>query len=204
MFKDITGKPRPQGSGFDIGAYESEDTTALETAITSGPANPSGSTTASFSFRATPDESTFECQLDGTGFSGCSSPKTYNDLPDGSHTFQVRAQDAVGNPDSTPASFTWTVDTTAPMIWSVLASKIKKFSGTISWTTNEPADTQVEYGTTSVLVPSEFTPLIETRVLTHSQTLSNLVRKTTYYYRVMSRDPAGNQKVSDTSAFKTR
>ena len=33
---------------------------------------------------------------------------------DGSHTFEVRASDAVGNADPTPDSFTWTIDTAAP------------------------------------------------------------------------------------------
>ena len=44
----------------------------------------------------------------------CSSPKDITGLSDGSHTFQVRAVDAVGNRDPTPAIFTWTVDATAP------------------------------------------------------------------------------------------
>ena len=41
---------------------------------------------------------------------------TYANLLDGSHTFLVRAVDVSGNADPTPASFTWTVDTTAPVI----------------------------------------------------------------------------------------
>ncbi len=44
------------------------------------------------------------------------SPQTYNGLPDGSYTFEVRAIDSLGNADSTPASYTWVIDTTAPTV----------------------------------------------------------------------------------------
>jgi hypothetical protein len=52
--------------------------------------------------------------LDGAAFAACSSPKSYSDLADGSHTFQVRATDAAANTDPTPASSSWTIETTAP------------------------------------------------------------------------------------------
>ena len=65
------------------------------------------------------DSLTFECDLDGAGFESCSSGQTYPTLGLGSHTFQVRAIDAVGNTDTTPASFTWTIqppDTSSPTV----------------------------------------------------------------------------------------
>jgi predicted extracellular nuclease len=93
------------------------DTTAPDTTITSNPSNPSNSSSASFSFSGT-DTGTgvasFECKLDGGSFGACTSPQPYSSLADGSHTFQVRAIDGAGNVDPTPASFTWTIDTTAP------------------------------------------------------------------------------------------
>ena len=90
------------------------DTAAPNTTITAQPSDPTNATGASFSFSATEGGSTFECQLDGGGWSSCASPKVYSGLSQGSHTFQVRATDAAGNPDATPASFTWTIDTAAP------------------------------------------------------------------------------------------
>jgi len=97
------------------------DTTAPDTTITAHPSNPSGSSSASFSFGGTDNHSaagalTFRCELDGGGFGSCSSPKSYSGLGDGSHTFKVKATDEAGNTDATPDSFTWTVDTTGPSI----------------------------------------------------------------------------------------
>jgi len=90
------------------------DTTAPQTTIDSGPSATVASATADFTFSASESGSTLECQLDGGGWGSCTSPASYPGLADGSHTLDVRATDALGNVDATPASRTWTVDTTAP------------------------------------------------------------------------------------------
>src|SRR5919106_1311126 len=79
-----------------------------------------GSTTSNsmkFSFSGTDKEgktiNQFECSVDGKPFVTCVSTNTVNVI-DGTHTFSVRSEDNAGNKDSTPAYFTWTVDTTAP------------------------------------------------------------------------------------------
>src|SRR5207247_1669164 len=80
----------------------------------------STSSSASFSFTATEAGSSFACRLDSGAFTPCVSPRSYSALGFGSHSFQVRATDAAGNTDPTPASYTWTVgfptppDTTPP------------------------------------------------------------------------------------------
>jgi hypothetical protein len=82
-------------------------------AITDRPQTPTNSESASFAFSDAQAGVTFLCKLDGGSFAACSSPKAYDDLDGGAHTFQVQARDAAGNLSS-PASATWTVDTDEP------------------------------------------------------------------------------------------
>src|SRR3989338_3226936 len=88
------------------------DTTPPDTSITSQPLNLTNSTSANFSFTST-ETATFECQIDNSGYTACTSPKEYIGLAEGLHTFDIKATDAAGNTNSTPASYTWTIDTTA-------------------------------------------------------------------------------------------
>ncbi len=67
------------------------------------------------SFGADESGARFECRLDGGAWAaGCTSPGTFAQLADGSHIVAVRATDLAGNADPTPASTSFTVDTTAP------------------------------------------------------------------------------------------
>jgi DNA-binding beta-propeller fold protein YncE len=94
--------------------FHETDTSAPDTTIDTGPTALSGAST-SFTFTSTDTPLLgFECRLDSAQWVSCTSPKSYSGLSDGSHTFQVRAVDAAGNPDPTPASSTWTVDGTPP------------------------------------------------------------------------------------------
>ena len=87
-----------------------------DTTITGGPAE--GSTTnenaPTFGFTASEEGSTFQCRLDAAAFAACTTPFTTEALADGTHTFAVRAIDGAGNIDPTPATATFTVDTTPP------------------------------------------------------------------------------------------
>jgi hypothetical protein len=90
------------------------DTTSPQTSIDSGPSGLTNDNTPTFGFSASEAGSSFECQLDGGGFSACSSPHTTGPLPDGPHSFAVRATDEAANTDPSPASRSFTVDTQAP------------------------------------------------------------------------------------------
>ena len=83
------------------------DVVPPETTITAAPPGNSRSASASFSFVANEPDVQFQCRLDGAAFAACSSPTTYTGLAAGSHTFAVRAIDAAGNVDPTPATHTW-------------------------------------------------------------------------------------------------
>ncbi len=85
-----------------------------DTSISPGPASPTNATTASFDLSSPQGGVTFECRLDGAAFAPCSTPVQLGNLTEGSHTFQARARDTLGNPDATPASWTWTIDLTPP------------------------------------------------------------------------------------------
>ncbi len=102
--------PSPASRTFTV------DTTAPQTTISSGPAN--GATTAdstpTFEFSSGDGGATFACSIDGGGTFACESPFTPSALADGAHTFAVTAADEAGNTDPSPASRTFTVDTTAP------------------------------------------------------------------------------------------
>jgi hypothetical protein len=110
------GFPRIVGERVDIGAFE---LAPPDTSITSGPVDPTNSSSATFGFTGTDDVTTagnlmFECRLDTSAFAACSAPVPYSSLGDGPHTFEVRAIDQHGAVDPTPASHTWMVDTLAP------------------------------------------------------------------------------------------
>ncbi len=58
---------------------------------------------ASFGFRSSEPSGGFQCKLDNRPFASCKSPKVYRHLDSGPHTFEVKARDAAGNRDPTPA-----------------------------------------------------------------------------------------------------
>jgi hypothetical protein len=106
---DADGDSATTVKAITVSSAPPADTTPPDTTITSGPSNPTSSTSASFAFTSSKAGSTYECKLDAGAYAACTSPKSYSGLSAGSHTFSVRATDAAGNTDASPATQTWTI-----------------------------------------------------------------------------------------------
>ncbi len=107
----LAGVADPTPSSFDW----TIDRTAPNTTITSAPPTLTNNPVATFTFISTEAGGGFQCSLDGSIFTDCTSPYATAPLLDGKHTFKVKAVDAAGNADKTPARASWTVDTIPPV-----------------------------------------------------------------------------------------
>jgi DNA-directed RNA polymerase specialized sigma24 family protein len=104
-----------------------------ETRITAGPTGPTSSASATFAFSSPDTAATFQCKLDDRDWASCSSGKAYSGLPQGSHTFKVRAKDSAGTNDPSPAQRTWKVDTVAPNTTITSGPKASTASGSATF-----------------------------------------------------------------------
>src|SRR5207302_1905101 len=128
----------------------------------------------------------FLCQLDSSAFTACTSPATYSALSQGSHTFSVKTQDSAGN-QSSAASFTWTINTTAPptpTITSTPANPTNQTSASFSF-----SDSQTGVSFLCQLDSSAFT------VCSSPATYSGLSQGS-HTFSVKARDAAGNQSAA--------
>jgi len=120
-----------------------------------------------------------------------------------SYHFRVNSRDAAGRlATSNDFSFiTLAPDATPPAISNISVNFISHNSATIKWTTNEPADSQVEYGVSTAYGSSS--PLSQNLQTEHSVVLTGFSTSTTYHFRVLSRDGAENLTTSPDQSFTT-
>jgi hypothetical protein len=86
----------------------------VDTAVTARPPAATSSRSADFELASTSPDPSFACELDGNA-EPCSSSLHLTNLADGPHTLTVRSTDQGSlEQDSTPATATWTVDTSSP------------------------------------------------------------------------------------------
>lgn len=93
------------------------------------------------------------------------------------------------------------VDITAPVISNIQVINITETGATVTWTTDEPANSKVEYGLTDAYELGEVTAA--DFATAHSLSISGLTAGTTYHFRVTSADSSGNAATSDDDTFIT-
>ena len=93
---------------------------------------------------------------------------------------------------------TYGADTPAPSITAVSAVAQQNGTATVTWTTDEAADSRVDYGTSAS--PLNLNVTDPARVTSHSMQLSGLTPGTTYHFRVTSADSVGNSTTSPAAA----
>ena len=92
-------------------------------------------------------------------------------------------------------------DNTPPTISNVEVLEVTASSAVINWTTDEAANGNVEYGTTSNYGLSAAAD--GSAVANHSVSLTGLTDGTTYHFRVRAMDQSGNEATSDDQTFTT-
>lgn len=90
-------------------------------------------------------------------------------------------------------------DTVGPVISQIQEGSMSSSSITISWVTDEPSTSQIEYGQTESF--GKISSTGGTLSLTHSIALVGLTPETRYYYRIRSKDAAGNETITRTFNF---
>jgi hypothetical protein len=114
-----------------------------DTVIDSGPSGIIGQSSVTFTFHGSDTNDTFQCSLDGAPWASCTSPQQYSSLAEGAHTFQVRAINAAGEVDPTPASASFTVEATPPQttIASAPSGRVPTGEVSISFASTEASST---------------------------------------------------------------
>lgn len=123
------------GNASSVASYDwTIDLSAPTVMITKMPSAYSNQINTAFEFTGTDDSgalASYECKVDGGAYAACTSPHALTNLSEGSHTFSVIGIDVAGN-RSAPASYSWTVDTTAPSL--SIATKPDAITNSISAT----------------------------------------------------------------------
>ncbi|MFH1460570.1 MAG: CFI-box-CTERM domain-containing protein [Candidatus Omnitrophota bacterium] len=116
--------------------------------------------------------------------------------------FTIQVRDSVMATDTQSLSIAVIrQDTTAPLISSVNISNITQSSAIISWDTDEPANSQIQYGVTTSY--GSQTALNTSMVTAHSVLIANLTSNTGYHFRILSADNSNNLRISGDYTFTT-
>src|SRR5262249_39645957 len=99
------------------------------------------------------------------------------------------------------ATFTTAAPPPPTTITGPTTGLVTNVSAQVSWTTNNPADTQIEFGTTTSY--GTMTTRDTSLVTSHAQTITGLTPNTPYHYRARSVDAGGTLVLSNDATFTT-
>ncbi|HEY5709010.1 MAG TPA: hypothetical protein VIS51_06415 [Solirubrobacterales bacterium] len=143
--------PTPSVASFTV------ETEPPETTLAEAPSGTIDASSASFAFTSS-EPGTFECRLDSTDpgdWLPCTSPQSYPSLAEGLHTFEVRAVNEVGDADPTPASASFTVDTTPPEATISAVPSVTIDTGPPRPVAGESVNLELVEGTVELQCPGE-------------------------------------------------
>jgi len=135
--------------------------------------------------------------------SGANASIVWPDLdPNTDYAWYAKVTNAAGKSTIGPFWYfaTGSGDLTPPVLSGAAATDVTDNNATIAWTTDEPADSRVEYGLDAMYGAQVSDAALVTG---HALALTNLAPETTYHYRVLSRDAAGNEAVGEDLTFAT-
>lgn len=165
-----------------------------DTWINGGPSGLTNNGSPTFTFASEDPGAGFQCAIDSGAYAACSGPGAADrvSLPDGQHTFSVRAVTAGGTPDPSPASSLFTIDTTPPNTTVTAAPPALGRGNTLtySFSSTEPGVFQCS------IDGGAFTPCVS------SQTYSGLADGVHQFY-VQAIDDGGNADPTPAGATAT-
>jgi cytochrome c biogenesis protein CcmG/thiol:disulfide interchange protein DsbE len=123
--------------------------------------------------------------------------------PNTEYHFTATSTDACSNQGTAEGDFRTlaATPTVSLVISKIKVSNITDVAATISWTTDKPGTSRVDYGTTNSLGSSS--PLDQTLATSHNTALTGLQPVTTYHFKVISKDDSGNEVTSQDQTFTT-
>lgn len=202
-----------RNSDPDIGAYEYAADVVAPTLLEITPVpNPTNDSTPNYTFFSSESGNiTYggSCSSNATSAQAGNNTITFNELGDGTYSdCTITVTDDADNESDPLSVSTFEIDTSVPPDTdgpsiSNVTSSANTNSASINWNTNEPATSQVWYGTTPT-VYSQSSNLDSGLVQSHLVFLTGLTPNTTYYYLVSSSDSSDNTSTSSERSFTTR
>jgi len=175
--------------------------------ITSPASGATVSATVTVTTSVSANTTSVQFKVDGnnTGAAVTTAPFSYSlnttTLTNATHSITAIASNAAAQTTTSAAVSITVANLAPPVISNVSVSNVTSSTASISWTTDQPSSSQVDYGTTTNYGSS--TPLNPTLVTSHSASLTALTPSTTYHFIVLSQDSNPTVSASSDATFTT-